>query len=113
MRGERADGVHEAADGAAFLGHLDEEFAGLAVLEHADGDVAFVAGDLELVVEGDAGVGHAAADGLVGLLAQFGDFAFEFDDAAFERDAVVEHASTSAMAASVPASPHVLRLFAC
>ena len=30
-RYERGDGVHQAADGAAFFGHPDEDFAGLAV----------------------------------------------------------------------------------
>ncbi len=33
----------------AFLGHLDEEFAGIAVGIEADDDVAFVASDVELV----------------------------------------------------------------
>ena len=64
-RDERADGVHETADGAAFLRHGDEEFAGLlVVVEEADGEVALVAGDVELVGDGDAGVAHAAADRL-------------------------------------------------
>ena len=37
----------------AFLGHLEEDLAGLAVRVQADGDVALVAGDVELV--GDRG----------------------------------------------------------
>ena len=60
-RDERGDGVHQAADGAAFLGDADEDFAGLAVVVKADGDVAFVAGDVELVRHGVPGVGKAAA----------------------------------------------------
>ena len=48
-RNGRAEGVHQAADGAAFLGHRDEQLAGPAIGEHADGDVALVAGDAELV----------------------------------------------------------------
>ena len=47
--GQRADRVHQAADGAAFLGHVNEELAGLAIFEEADGDITFVTGDLELV----------------------------------------------------------------
>ncbi len=39
------EGVHEAGDGGAFLGHADEDFAGAAVGVEADGDVAFVAAD--------------------------------------------------------------------
>ena len=31
----RADDVHQPADGAAFLGHRDEQFAGRAVFEQA------------------------------------------------------------------------------
>ena len=48
-RNRRREGVHEAGDGGAFLGHDDEDFAGLAVFVEADGDVALVAGDGELV----------------------------------------------------------------
>ena len=68
--GQRADAVHQAADGGAFLGHGDEQFAGLAVLEQADGEVAFVAGDVELVGDGGAGVGQAAAQRFAGFVAQ-------------------------------------------
>jgi hypothetical protein len=57
--------VHQPADGGALLGHGDEELAGLAVLVEADGEVALVAGDVELVGEGVAGVGEAAAQGLL------------------------------------------------
>ena len=49
----RREGVHQAADRGAFLGHLEEDLAGLAVRVEADGDVALVAGDVELV--GDRG----------------------------------------------------------
>ena len=33
--GQRADAVHQTADGGTFLGHRDEQFARLAVLEQA------------------------------------------------------------------------------
>ena len=52
LEGERdrsREGVHEAGDGGAFLGHADEDFAGLAVGVEADGDVALVSGEAELV----------------------------------------------------------------
>ena len=61
-----AHGIHQAADGGAFLGHRDEQLARLAVLEQADGEVALVAGDVELVRERDARLRQAAANGLVG-----------------------------------------------
>ena len=38
----QGEAVHQAADGGAFLGHGDEDFAGLAVGIEADGDVALV-----------------------------------------------------------------------
>ena len=52
-RHRRREGVHEARNGAAFLGHLQEDLAGLAVRVQPDGDVALVAGNVELV--GDRG----------------------------------------------------------
>ncbi len=66
LEGERdggGEGVHEAGDGGAFLGHADEDFAGAAVGVEADGDVALVAAEAELV--GDAGAlgGETVADG--------------------------------------------------
>src|SRR6185437_1830419 len=54
--GER---VHEPRDGGTFLGHADEELAGDAVLIEAHGDVAFMAGDGELVRDGRALAGQA------------------------------------------------------
>ena len=45
LEGERdggGEGVHEAGDGGAFLGHADEDLARGAVGVEADGDVAFV-----------------------------------------------------------------------
>ncbi len=66
LQGERdggGEGVHQAGDGGAFLGHLDEDFARLAVGVEADGDVALVAGDGEFVGDGGALVGQAMADG--------------------------------------------------
>ena len=86
--GEGADAVHEAADGGAFLGHRDEEFAGLTILEEADVDVAFVAGDLELVVDGATGLGQAAAQRHAGLFAERTNLLFKLLDAGFERRGV-------------------------
>ena len=57
------EGVHEAGDGGAFLGHADEDLAGLAVGVEADGDVAFVAGEAELVGDGGALGGETVTDG--------------------------------------------------
>lgn len=48
---EGTNGVHQAVDGGAGLGHLDKDFAGLAIFELADGDVAFGTSDAELVGE--------------------------------------------------------------
>ena len=88
------EGVHEAGDGGAFLGHADEDFAGAAVGVEADGDVAFVAGDAEFVGDGGALGGEAVADGAgwrllgvegVGVFAGGGldgaDLEFELGDA--------------------------------
>ena len=57
------EGVHEAGDGGAFLGHADEDFAGLAVGVEADGDVALVAGEAEFVGDGGALGGETVTDG--------------------------------------------------
>ena len=65
-----ADRVHQAADGAAFFRHLNEELARLAIFVEADRDVAFVAGDLEFVGQRHAGVRHAMADRLIELAAE-------------------------------------------
>ncbi len=68
--GDRAaEGFGEATDGRALLGHREEDLAGRAVLVEADGDVAVVALDAELVRDGRPGVRHLAADrpGLGGL----------------------------------------------
>ena len=51
--------IHQARDGRAFLRHLDEDFAWLAVVVEAHRDVAFVAADGELVGERSALVGQA------------------------------------------------------
>ena len=66
LEGERDGGgkrVHEAGDGRAFLGHADEDFARLPVGVEADGDVALVSGDAELVGDGGALGGEAVTDG--------------------------------------------------
>ena len=61
-RNEGADGVHQAVNRGAGLRHLNEDFAGLAVLEFTDGDITFGAAERELVCERLAGVGQLAAD---------------------------------------------------
>ena len=43
------EAVHQAADRRTFLGHGDEDFARLAIGIEADGDVALVSADVELV----------------------------------------------------------------
>ena len=57
------EGVHESGDGGAFFCHADEDFAGLAVGVEADGDVALVAGEAELVGDGGALGGETVTDG--------------------------------------------------
>ena len=54
---------------------------GMSVLEQADRDVAFVAGDLELVRERHAGIGHAMPHRLIDLPAQSRDLLFQFENA--------------------------------
>ena len=44
-----AEALDEARESGAFLAHLDEDLAGLAVLEEADGEVALVTCYRELV----------------------------------------------------------------
>ena len=61
---------------------------GMVVVEQADGEIAFVAGDVELVGDGRARVGQAAAQRLAGLGAQIGDLGFEFLDAGFSCEIV-------------------------
>ncbi len=104
-----ADGVHQAADGAAFLRHLNEELARLAILEEADGDVTFVAGDLELVGQRHARVRHAMARRLIELAAQHGDLVVQLDDALlqFARDPVV----ADDLVLRLPPMSLVLRVF--
>ena len=66
LQGERdggGEGVHEAGDGGALLGHADKDFAGAVVGVEADGDVALMAGDVEFVGDGGALRGEAVADG--------------------------------------------------
>src|SRR6266542_3021501 len=79
--GQRADAVHQTADGRAFLGHGDEQLARLAVPKQADGEITFVAGDVELVRDGRAGFRKTAAQGLDGLSAQPDNLFFEFLEA--------------------------------
>ena len=85
----RREGVHEARDGGAFLGHADEDFTGAAVGVEPDGDVAFVAGDAELVRDAGALGGQAVADGagralLVGCVGVFGAVVEELVELGFE-----------------------------
>jgi hypothetical protein len=58
---QRANAVHEAANGGTFLGHGDEQFAGLAVVKQTDREIAFVTGDIELMRDRGARVRQAAA----------------------------------------------------
>ncbi len=60
-RNGRAEHVHQAADRAAFFGHVDEQLAGAAVVVQADGQVTFVPGHAELVRDRLARVGQAFA----------------------------------------------------
>ena len=59
--GKRADSVHQSPDCRTLLRHRDEQFARLAVFKQADGQVAFVAGDVEFMGDGRAGIRQAAA----------------------------------------------------
>src|ERR1019366_5352361 len=52
--------VHQARDRRALLGHRDKYFTRGAVLVHADGDITFVAGDIEFVGDRFALVGQFA-----------------------------------------------------
>src|SRR6185437_3313895 len=56
-------GVHQAGNRGAFLGHLDKDLARLSVGIEADGDVAFVSGDRELVRQRRALFGQTMAHG--------------------------------------------------
>ena len=47
-------GIHESGDGAAFLGHHQEDLARLSFVIHAHGDVTLVPADRELVGDGAA-----------------------------------------------------------
>ena len=76
--GQRANTVHETANGRSFLGHRDEQFAGLAVLEQTDGQITFVAGDVEFVRDGRPGLGQTAAQGLDRVGSQSRYFHFQF-----------------------------------
>ena len=49
METAQGEAVHQAGDGRAFFGHLDEDLAGFAVGIQAYDDVALVASDVELV----------------------------------------------------------------
>ena len=57
-RSQGGDGVHEPADGTAFLGHLDKDFAGLTVGIESHGDVPFVTSDLEFMGQRLPGIRH-------------------------------------------------------
>ena len=53
-RDRSGEGIHQARDRRSLLGHADEDLARLVVGVEADGDVALVAGDGELVRDGRA-----------------------------------------------------------
>src|SRR5438128_460944 len=63
-RGERAHGIHQPADGAAFLRHGDEKFTRLTIFVQTDCDVPLVTGDCERMGQRRARVGHAMANRL-------------------------------------------------
>ena len=83
--GERADAVHQTADGRTFLGHRDEQFARLVVPKQSDRHVTFMAGNVEFVRDRRARVRETAAERLAGFDAQSGNFGFKFLDAGFQR----------------------------
>lgn len=58
-----AEGLAHAVHGGAFLGHFDEDLAGLAIGVEADGEIALVVPDGELVGEGLAGDWEGLAGG--------------------------------------------------
>ena len=70
----RGEGVHQAGDGRAFLRHRDEDLAGLAVFIHSGGDVALVAGDIELVSDRAPLVGQLVAQRPASLLSAAAGF---------------------------------------
>ena len=80
-RSERPDRVHQAADGTAFFGHVNEKLSWLAVLVETNGDVTFVTSDLELVRKRHTGVGHAVPDRLIHFAAQHRQFFFQLENA--------------------------------
>ena len=82
---ERADCVHQSADGAAFFGHGDEKLARLTIGVESNSDVAFVTGNLELVSERHAGVSHAVAHWLIHQAAQRRHFLFQFENTFLKR----------------------------
>src|ERR1700736_2024752 len=61
------EGIHQPRDGAAFLGHHQEDLAGRAILVDADRDVALVALDVELVGDRPALVEQLAPYGALRL----------------------------------------------
>ena len=80
-RGERAHGIHQPADGAAFLRHGDEKFTRLTIFVQTDCDVPLVTGDFEPMGQRRARVRHAMPNRLVELAAQRCQFLFELENA--------------------------------
>src|SRR5262249_16247531 len=62
QRREGADRIHQPADRAPFLGHGDEEFPRLAVVEESHGNVPFVPSHRKFVGEGMARGGGKTAE---------------------------------------------------
>lgn len=56
-----AEAIHQAADGATFFCHGDEDFTGSSIWVETDVDVAFVAGDTELVGDRVSCIGQSFA----------------------------------------------------
>ena len=61
-RNRGGKGVHQPGDRGTFLGHLDEDLTRLAIGVKADGDVALVPGNRELMGEGGAFFRQAMTD---------------------------------------------------
>lgn len=55
------EAIHQAADGATFFCHGDEDFTGSAIWVESDVDVAFVAGDTEFVGDRVSSIGQSFA----------------------------------------------------
>ena len=78
---------------------------GMSIFVETHRDIAFVAGDLELMSQRHAGVGHAMTRRLIDLTAKLRNLLVEFDDPLRQRLAIRRRLDVASFAA------HVLRLF--